>query len=173
MTKRAPGQFERKARDLYPTPGRAVPPLIPHLDDFRFAEPCCGAGDLIRHLAKFGLKCVYSGDIATGQNALDWNAGPGIRQIITNPPWAYDLLRPLLDHFIASGLPVWLLLDADFCHTVRARAFIERCSHVVAIGRLKWEPDSEFTGLDNNAWYRFERQHQGGPIFVPRMEKAA
>lgn len=173
MTKRAPGRFERNARDFYGTPFKAVPCLIPHLEDFRYAEPCRGEGDLIRHLSKFGLQCVYSGDIATGQDALDWTPDSSVRMILTNPPWAFDILRKLIDHFIATGLPVWLLLDADFAHTVRARVFIEKCSHVVAVGRLKWKADSDHSGLDNNSWYRFQREHQGGPIFVPRMEKAA
>ena len=63
--------FERSRRDFYPTPLAAVLPLIPHLRGVRtFAEPCCGDGALVRHLESFGLRCVYAGDIATGQNAL-------------------------------------------------------------------------------------------------------
>ena len=64
--------FERREADFYPTPFKAVPPLIPYLrrDDIKtFAELCCGEGDLIRHLESFGLKCVHSGDIRTGQDA--------------------------------------------------------------------------------------------------------
>jgi hypothetical protein len=58
--------FESRERDLYVTPQRAVEPLIPflHRDGIqRFAEPCCGDGDLVRHLETFGLECVYAGDI--------------------------------------------------------------------------------------------------------------
>ena len=63
--------FERREYDFYPTPAAAVPPLIPHLRGVRtFAEPCCGDGALVRHLKSFGLRCVYAGDIATGQDAL-------------------------------------------------------------------------------------------------------
>ena len=63
--------FERIPRDFYPTPHAAVPPLIPLLRGMRtFAEPCCGDGALVRHLESFGLRCVYAGDIATGQDAL-------------------------------------------------------------------------------------------------------
>ena len=49
-------------------------PLIPYLrrSGIRsFAEPCAGDGDLARHLESFGLRCVYAGDIRTGQNALE------------------------------------------------------------------------------------------------------
>ena len=48
-------------------------PLVPFLraGGIRtFAEPCAGNGDLVRHLESFGLRCVYQGDIRTGQDAL-------------------------------------------------------------------------------------------------------
>jgi hypothetical protein len=62
---------KRRKLDFYPTPFKAVQPLIPHLNGVRrFAEPCCGDGRLVRHLESFGLVCVYAGDIAGGQDAL-------------------------------------------------------------------------------------------------------
>jgi hypothetical protein len=69
--------FERREADFYPTPRAAVLPLIPHLRGIHtFAEPCAGDGALVRHLESFGLRCVYSGDIRTGQDALALNAQP-------------------------------------------------------------------------------------------------
>ena len=63
--------FERREGDFYPTPRSAVLPLIPWLRGVRtFAEPCCGDGALVRHLDRFGLRCVYAGDIRSGQDAL-------------------------------------------------------------------------------------------------------
>ena len=65
--------FERREADFYPTPRAAVVPLVPHLrrGGIRtFAEPCAGDGALVRHLESFGLRCVYSGDIRNGQDAL-------------------------------------------------------------------------------------------------------
>jgi len=64
--------FERRERDFYATPVKAVQPLIPHLRAIRtFAEPCVGEEDLVRHLeAEAGLRCVFQGDIRTGQDAL-------------------------------------------------------------------------------------------------------
>ena len=35
-----------------------------------FCEPCAGNDDLVRHLELFGLRCVSSGDMARGQDAL-------------------------------------------------------------------------------------------------------
>src|SRR6476646_8645680 len=61
--------FERREADFYPTPLDAVVPLIPYLSSVKsFAEPCAGNGDLVRHLESFGLACVYSGDIRSGQD---------------------------------------------------------------------------------------------------------
>ena len=63
--------FERRPGDFYPTPSSAVLPLIPHLRGVRtFAEPCCGDGALVRHLESFGLRCVYAGDIRSGQDVV-------------------------------------------------------------------------------------------------------
>ena len=69
MSKRS--NFERREADFYPTPRAAVLPLIPYLRGIRtLAEPCAGDGDLVRHLEDFELRCVYQGDIRTGQDAL-------------------------------------------------------------------------------------------------------
>ena len=63
--------FPRRERDFYPTPRAAVLPLIPGCAGCaRSPSPCCGDGALVRHLESFGLRCVYAGDIADGQDAL-------------------------------------------------------------------------------------------------------
>ena len=72
MSKRTRGSgFARRPLDFYATPLQAVQPLVPYLraEKIRtFAEPCEGKGDLVKHKS-FGLRCVYRGDIATGQDA--------------------------------------------------------------------------------------------------------
>ena len=83
--------FERREADFYPTPRAAVVPLIPYLRGIRtFAEPCAGDGDLVRHLEAFGLRCVYAGDIRSGQDALALDYYGAVDAIITNPPWSRD-----------------------------------------------------------------------------------
>jgi hypothetical protein len=83
--------FERREADFYPTPQAAVVPLIPYLRGIRtFAEPCVGDGDLVRHLESFGLRCVYQGDIRTGQDALAVNSYGKADAIITNPPFSRE-----------------------------------------------------------------------------------
>ena len=83
--------FERREADFYPTPRAAVLPLIPYLRGIRtFAEPCAGDGALVRHLESFGLRCVYAGDIRTGQDALALDHYGAADAIITNPPYTRD-----------------------------------------------------------------------------------
>ena len=109
--------FERREADFYPTPRAAVLPLIPYLRGIRtFAEPCAGDGALVRHLESFGLRCVYAGDIRTGQDALALDHYGAADAIITNPPWSRDVLHGLIAHF-QNIAPTWLLLDADWQQT--------------------------------------------------------
>lgn len=170
MSKRAYGKYERRENDLYPTPLKSVRPLIPHLRAAGvrdFCEPCCGLGDLIVHLESFRLRCVYAGDIVTGQNALDvprFEAG-----VITNPPYpkkedrdGYPLV-PLVAHFIETAPFVWLLLKADFAHVKYSRPFWPQCSDIVTAKREAHM--GEGSGMENASWFRFERSHRTGPIF--------
>jgi hypothetical protein len=158
-------RFERRPRDFYRTPEEAVAPLIPHLRAARvrtFAEPCAGDGALVQHLELHGLRCVYAGDISTGQDALarERFGAP----VITNPPWSRDVLHALISHFMRAAPFTWLLFDSDWAHTRQATALIQQCAIILPIGRVKWIPGTEHAGLDNAAWYRFDAEHAGGPI---------
>jgi hypothetical protein len=160
--------FERREADFYPTPRAAVVPLIPYLRGVRnFAEPCAGDGALVRHLESFGLRCVYSGDIRTGQDALALNDYGAADLIISNPPWSRDLMHRLITHFQIIR-PTWLLLDADWAHTKQAAPFLAHCSDIVAVGRVKWIEGSKYTGKDNCAWHQFDIKHNAGPVFHGR-----
>src|SRR5262249_14666472 len=151
--------------DFYPTPKAAVVPLIPYLRGLRtFAEPCAGAGDLVRHLESFGLRCVHFGDIRTGQDALAVNDYGALDVIITNPPYTRELMHRLIAHFQRIA-PTWLLLESDWAQTKQATPFMGNCSDIVAIGRVKWIEGSKHTGKDNFAWYRFDAGHMSGPVF--------
>jgi hypothetical protein len=129
--------FPLVPRDFYPTPLKAVQPLIPHLDGIRgFAEPCAGESDLVRHLESCGLRCVYQGDIATGRDALDLTSDDiANAPIITNPPFSREsqpLLRRMLVHFLHITSTVWLLLPADFASNQWFAPFLPQCSDIVA-----------------------------------------
>jgi hypothetical protein len=169
MSKRCSG-FERREADSYPTPRAAVGPLIPFLRAGRirsFGEPCSGQGALVRHLESHGLRCVYAGDIATGQDALELDSYGQIDAIITNPPYTRDLMHRLIAHFQRIA-PTWLLLDSDWASTRQAAPFLPSCSDIVAIGRVKWFEGTKHTGKDNYAWYRFDAAHSSGPVFHGR-----
>jgi hypothetical protein len=160
--------FERREADFYTTPRAAVMPLIPHLRGIRtFAEPCAGDGALVRHLEEFDLRCVYSGDIRDGQDALALDNYGAADAIITNPPWSRDVMHGLIAHF-RNVTPTWLLLDADWAHTKQAAPFLPHCSDIVAVGRVKWIEGSKHTGKENCAWCRFHIGHKAGPAFHGR-----
>jgi hypothetical protein len=163
-----PRNAEHHTRDFWATPRKPVLPLIPHLHSVRvFAEPCCGEGDLIKHLESFGLRCGYRGDIATGQDAFARNDYGDIDAIITNPPWGHHRdrtpLHALIRHFQAIA-PTWLLFQADWAHTLQAASYLEHCSDIVPVGRVKWIAGSKSNGMENAAWYRFDVRHRGGPV---------
>jgi hypothetical protein len=168
--------FERIPHDLYPTPAEAVQPLIPFLRTAgvrTFAEPCCGNGELARHLEGYGLTCAYRGDIATGRDALTLTSGDCNKAdcITTNPPYdtthRRQLMHAMILHFQHIA-PTWLLVDADWAHTKQAAPFLHSCSDIVAIGRVKWIQGSKHAGKDNHAWYRFDTRHKSGPKFHGR-----
>jgi hypothetical protein len=173
-------KFGRREADFYPTPRKAVLPLIPHLRGVRtFAEPCCGDHDLVRHLESFGLRCVYAGDIrTTGQDALALERYPGNPDVgITNPPFKYPedpahstrLLHDLLRHFLKVGVPFWLLIPHDWSANKGSALYLPHCSNIVAVGRVKWMPGSECSGgYENSSWYRFDANHKSGPVFHGR-----
>jgi hypothetical protein len=157
--------FAKRALDFYPTPRAAVLPLVPYLRGMRtFAEPCCGDGQLVRHLESFGLRCVYAGDIATGQDALALDHYGGADVNITNPPHSRGVMHKLIVHFQRIA-PTWLLIGLDWAANKQAAPYLLACSDIVPIGRVKWFADSEHAGMENYAWYRFDARHTAGPVF--------
>jgi hypothetical protein len=160
----------------------AVAPLIPYLRGVRsFAEPCAGEGDLVRHLESFGLRCVYAGDIRTGQDALAVSSYGAADAIITNPPFKYPedprhstrLLSDLIRHFLGLAVQFWLLLPHDWSANKGSAACLRHCSDIVPVGRVKWIADSAYGGLENSCWYRFDARHTRGPVFHGRGEVVA
>lgn len=160
--------FARVERDLYPTPLKAVLPLLPHLRaGTSYCEPCAGRGDLVSHLDFGRYTCTLASDVVP--------AGPGIKPmdaldltpddvaevdfIITNPPWSRPVLHHMIEHF-TSLRPTWLLIDADWFHTRQAARFMPWLVKYVSVGRVKWIPDSEMSGKDNAAWYLFDRDNR-------------
>ncbi len=165
--------FERRERDFYPTPYKAVLPLLPHLQERTlFAEPCAGDNQLTEHLKKHGHNPYWLSDIEP-KHELVLQADALVLTvplqqsdcIITNPPWDREILHPMIDHFRKQNT-TWLLFDSDWMHTKQASIFLKYCSKIVSVGRVKWIPDSKMTGKDNCCWYRFHNNTVDRTVFI-------
>lgn len=174
MSKRAP-QFERREKDFYPTPFSAVQPLLRELPTSRrYIEPCAGDGALIRHL-ECDHDCIGASDIAPrDQSFMTLDATNeqfddfSFDCFITNPPWDRKILQPIIANLSAQA-PTWLLFDADWMHTRQAAPYLPWCRKIIAVGRVKWIPDSPHTSKDNCAWYLFDQAKDGPTVFVGRQ----
>lgn len=163
MGKRDNNKFERKGRDFYASIDPAIADTLEqHLPlPTYYIEPCAGAGDLVNMLSKhLGIVCVGAWDIdpqsssVTKENCLDVKSvDRGVTHFITNPPFTWSMLQPILDH-LPTLKPTWLLLPADYMHNVRMGPYMKRCEEVVSVGRLYWETNKK-KGVDNYAWYKF------------------
>lgn len=163
--------FDRIERDFYPTPYKAVIPLIPHIADItRYEEPCAGNGALINCLTKHGKVCGRASDIEPKSAYI--KTGDATHQysclgqaFITNPPWSRDILHKIIVR-LSSIAPTYLLFDADWMHTKQSAEYMHLCKKVISVGRVKWIEDSPNTGKDNCAWYQFDKNYTGKTVFV-------
>lgn len=163
--------FPRRPHDDYQTVDpKAVAVLLPYLkrDGIKkFAEPCCGDGHLYKVLVDCGFYVTIACDIKHGGiDALKITNFISPDAIITNPPWTRELLHPMILHFQQHAPIVWLLFDSDWAYNAGAAPYLNHCSDIVAVGRLRWFNDT--TGKDNASWYRFDTNHTGGPHFHGR-----
>ena len=175
MGKRGPTLARRK-NDAYDTPRAAAAALLPHLPRVcAFIEPCAGKGDLVNHISSLGGRfCRAAFDIAPRPR-------PGHRPIakgnaatfrlsdeqydadlfITNPPWTWELLVPIILNLYWQR-PTWLLLSADLIHNERFSFLEPICRDIVSVGRVRWmeghESDKGHAPYDNAAWYLFDGQ---------------
>lgn len=139
----------------------------------KYAEPCAGRGDLIKSLNWHGHECVYACDIKPNRSTIEkrnaltldkrWRRTAGASMFISNPPWTRSIMHRLIEH-LPSLLDTWLLFDMDWAATQQAYPYLDRCSLMVAVGRVHWFNNKG--GLENSAWYFFpHRPHTGGPRF--------
>lgn len=167
--------YEKKELAFYPTPMKPVIPLLSHLwPRTKFCEPCAGEGHLIRHLESHGHKCVSAFDVQPRHESIyqqdaSFMSNDDMRDaelIITNPPWERDVLHQIIERCLTLR-PSWLLFDADWMHTKQAKPYLEHCSTIVSVGRVRWIEDSKSDGVDNSCWYFFNATN-GPPTFYGR-----
>ena len=84
----------------------------------------------------------------------------------TIAPPTLSLIRHL-----SSLRPTWLLLSSDFAHNAYAPEVLAYCAAIVAVGRVRWIPDSPNSGKDNAAWYLFHRGSPALTIFYGRGDR--
>jgi hypothetical protein len=169
--------FERTPQDWYPTPAKAVAPLLPHLlPRTRFIEPCAGDGALRDHLQAEGHVCVEAFDINPRAPGIAVGDASGIASaegaacFITNSPWKWEMLAPIATA-LSDVLPTWLLLPSDFAHNQRAAPLMRRCHRIVSVGRMIWIPGSKMAGKENCAWYLLHAV-PGPCLFFERQPRA-
>lgn len=162
----------RKERDWYPTPRKAVEPLLPHLPEYgTFCEPCAGDGALMKHLDDLtygSFWCRKAFDI----EPQAWGMAKGdaltlryedlldVSYIVTNPPFVWSTLQLMLDLF-PTLKPTWLLLPFGYACNKRMAPYMKICRKVVPIGRVKWIEDSKQSSTDDFAWYLFDNDFIG------------
>jgi hypothetical protein len=169
--------YEKRPRDYYPTPKSAVMPIRHMLPKgFSFCEPCAGDGRLVSHLEELTSgQCFFASDIEPGAdwivtldgNDLDSAAVEYCEYIITNPPFTWGVLQPMLEKWI-SLRPTLVLLPADFMHNKRVAPLMTNCVWVKSIGRVKWIEGSKGAGVENYAWYMFVKNHDKPTHFYGR-----
>lgn len=154
-------EFSKIEKDKYPTPYKAVLPLLDFLEPkTRFIEPCANDGRLIRHLIRHGHICVSAIDIAPSHPQVEkrdalrtyWRDP---RMFISNLPWTRPVMHALIRH-LAVQAPLWTIIDSDWMHTIQAAELMPICRKIVSIGRVAWIEESDTTGKDNSCWYLFD-----------------
>lgn len=154
--------FARAPRDLYNTPAKAVEPLLRCLKRrTRYIEPCFGDGELAITLTAAGHECVSRFDLPVDARKQAYLVPSGVI-FITNPPyWGRpNDLHPLIEN-LSNQAPTWLLMPADWLFNKTSGPLTKRLRRIVAVGRVKWIPDSPHIGKDNAAWLLFDRKNRG------------
>lgn len=185
--------FARRKNDAYDTPGHAIEPLLSYLPArFRFIEPCAGKGDLARYLDRESRRCLALFDIKPRAPRMDprdnRTHNPAIEKgnaatfrlsdspmrpdlFITNPPWTWELLVPIILNLYWQR-PTWLLLSADLIHNDRFSPFEPICTKIVSAGRVRWmegqEEDKGHAPYDNAAWHLFDAEGRHPTIYGRR-----
>ncbi len=152
---------EINPKNFWPTPKAAVDPLRDVIPAGTvYVEPCAGGGDLIGHLDWLTCSAAYdispSSPVIVQVDAVE--VKPDKRMIVTNPPFQWTLLKPLLDHWIGKRV-CWLLLPLDMLANKRTAPYMAHVDRIVPLGRVSWLNNGK-GGMENFAWFRFDTKEQ-------------
>jgi hypothetical protein len=145
--------------------------LLAHLPDAAPAWDCCaGAGCLVANL---------SARVETIGTADDFLARreppPGVRSLITNPPYGErkrgEKAVAFIRHALTLELPIIaFLLPIDFDSAITRQNLFRYCptfhGKIVLLNRIVWfrHPDKRAAPSSNHAWFLWRRDHRGPPI---------
>ena len=172
MSKRHPG-LPQKERDDWPTPIVAAIPLLrllaPHT---RFIEPCAGAGELVGHLLDAGHICAASYDLPIDARTASYAIEPDTI-FVTNVPWRRRFEPQKIIANLSDQAPLWALIYSDWLFNLHSTPYLPRLRAIVAIGRVKWVPNSPHdSGMENSCWCLFNRPDASATIrFVGRVSR--
>lgn len=161
--------FDRVPNDFYRTfDPRAHKALANVQSPVSYYEPCVGEFDLVEGLSPYGFRCVGASDIEKDALTLTANDVAKAEYIITNPPWKRPILHAMINHFVTLK-PTWLLFDANWMNTKQSSDIMKNyCTRIVAVGRMKWIPNSKAQGKDDAAWFEFRSDKKTPTIFIGR-----
>jgi hypothetical protein len=177
-------RYDRRDRELYPTPvwvAHALKPYIPSRI-IEIWEPAAGDGSLMNGLIG-GDRIIWGSDIAPSDahiNQLDFLTGKPKHlmlnaAIITNPP--YGAQGKLAEKFITKSLDiveplngfVAMLLRVDFDSAKTRRNIFSDCrawtGKIVLTRRIKWfdTPGNVYGPSENHAWFLWDFENRVDP----------
>ena len=157
--------FERRANETYDTPDEVVEVLhramVANAPAGRatFQEPCAGSYKLAQALIDRGHTCIRAVDPwprhkLVQRVGLDHPLATRV-PVITNPPYAWSVLKPLLDRWMQHNADVVLLLPLDMLANEYFKPYCPYIQIIVMVGRVRWIEGSRDKSKDNFAWVVF------------------
>jgi hypothetical protein len=166
---------DERGFDAYPTPAKAVWPVLARLERLRGVvwEPACGYGPIVRVLRAAGYE-AFASDIADygfpGAKCLDFlkqtSAPPGVETVLTNPPYMHvdDFVRRALELAPRVVMLLRVLFQESLgrsdilesCHLRRILVFRER----IEMHRDGWAGPRSSSQLAL-AWYEWDQDYSG------------
>jgi hypothetical protein len=111
-----PDEYERRASDFYPTPAWVTRCLLDTVPLRGVVwEPCAGQGAMAKVIVERGFQVVATDlswmddpvfPVVGGVDALHSRLPAGVQAIVTNPPYAREILPHLVDHWLRVLEPV-------------------------------------------------------------------